>query len=72
MSLPTLRNDLSKIYEPKAPAPTLRLATLKAAKELGLYVYVAMAPTYPESDIDDLRATLKAIAALDLTNHHIS
>jgi hypothetical protein len=24
-----------------------------------------MAPTYPESDVDDLRATLKAIAALD-------
>jgi len=65
MSLPTLRNDLSKIYEPKAPAPTLRLATLKAAKESGLHVYVAMAPTYPESDVDDLRATLKAIAALD-------
>jgi DNA repair photolyase len=65
MSLPTLRNDLSKIYEPKAPAPTQRLATLKAAKESGLYVYVAMAPTYPESDIDDLRATLKTIAALD-------
>jgi DNA repair photolyase len=65
MSLPTLRNDLSKIYEPKAPAPTQRLATLKAAKESGLHVYVAMAPTYPESDVDDLRATLKAIAALD-------
>ncbi len=65
MSLPTLRNDLSKIYEPKAPAPTLRLATLKAAKKLGLHVYVAMAPTYPESDVNDLRATLKAIAALD-------
>jgi DNA repair photolyase len=65
MSLPTLRNDLSKIHEPKAPAPTQRLATLKAAKESGLHVYVAMAPTYPESDVDDLRATLKAIAALD-------
>jgi DNA repair photolyase len=61
MSLPTLRNDLSKIYEPKAPAPTQRLATLKAAKEAGLHVYVAMAPTYPECDEDDLRATMKAI-----------
>jgi DNA repair photolyase len=65
MSLPTLRNDLSKIYEPKAPAPSQRLATLKAAKESGLFVYVPMAPTYPESDIEDLRTTLKAIAALD-------
>jgi DNA repair photolyase len=65
MSLPTLRNDLSKLYEPKAPAPTQRLATLTAAKKSGLHVYVAMAPTYPESDVDDLRATLKAIATLD-------
>jgi DNA repair photolyase len=65
MSLPTLRNDLSKIYEPKAPAPTQRLATLKAAKDAGLHVYVAIAPTYPECDEDDLRATISAIKNLD-------
>jgi DNA repair photolyase len=64
MSLPTLRNDLAKVYEPKAPAPSQRLATLKAAVEAGLYVYVAMAPTYPECDEADLRATLKAVAEL--------
>ncbi|MBV8276735.1 MAG: hypothetical protein JO170_15955 [Verrucomicrobia bacterium] len=65
MSLPTLRNDLSKIYEPKAPAPTQRLATLVAAKRAGLHVFVAMAPTYPESESTDLKATLRAIAELD-------
>jgi len=65
MSLPTLRNDLSKIYEPKAPAPTQRLATLRAAKDAGLHVYVAIAPTYPECDEDDLRATISAIKNLD-------
>lgn len=65
MSLPTLRNDLAKVYEPKAPAPSLRLATLKAAVEAGLHVYVAMAPTYPECDEADLRATLKAVAELN-------
>ena len=65
MSLPTLRNDLAKIYEPKAPAPSQRLATLHAAKKAGLHVYVAMAPTYPECDETDLRATLKAVAELD-------
>lgn len=64
MSLPTLRNDLSKVYEPKAPAPSQRLATLHAAKEAGLHVYVAIAPTYPECDEADLRATLKAVAEL--------
>jgi DNA repair photolyase len=44
MSLPTLRNDLAKIYEPRAPAPSQRLAALHAAKGAGLHVYVAMAP----------------------------
>lgn len=65
MSLPTLRNDLAHIYEPKAPAPSQRLATLKAAKEAGLNVYVAIAPTYPDCDWNDLAATLKAVAELD-------
>jgi len=64
MSLPTLRNDLAKVYEPKAPAPSQRLAALRAAKESGLHVYVAMAPTYPECDEADLRATLRAVAEL--------
>ena len=64
MSLPTLRNDLAKLYEPKAPPPSTRLATLRAAKEAGLNVYVAMAPTYPECDEVDLRATLEAVVEL--------
>lgn len=64
MSLPTLRNDLSKIYEPKAPAPSQRLKTLQEAKATGLHVYVAVAPTYPECDEADLRATLGAIKEL--------
>jgi DNA repair photolyase len=65
MSLPTLRNDLAKVYEPRAPAPSQRLAALHAAKEAGLHVYVAVAPTYPECDEADLRATLKAVADLE-------
>jgi len=65
MSLPTLRNDLSRIYEPRAPAPSQRLATLQAAKEAGLHVYVAIAPTYPECDEADLRTTLSAVAGLE-------
>ena len=65
MSLPTLRNDLAKVYEPKARAPSQRLATLHAAKEAGLHVYVALAPTYPECDEADLRATLQAVAELE-------
>lgn len=65
ISLPTLRNDLAKVYEPKAPAPSQRLATLRAAKEVGLHVFAAMAPTYPECDQADLRATMEAIAELE-------
>jgi DNA repair photolyase len=65
MSLPTLRNDLAKVYEPKAPAPSQRLAALRAACQAGLHVYVAVAPTYPECDEADLRATLGTMAEVD-------
>lgn len=65
MSLPTLRNDLAKVYEPKAPAPSQRLATLRAGREAGLHVYVAVAPTYPECDEADLRSTLQAVAEVN-------
>ena len=65
MSLPTLNNDLARIYEPKAPAPSQRLATLHAARDAGLNIFVAMAPTYPECDAADLRATLQAVAKLN-------
>jgi DNA repair photolyase len=65
MSLPTLRNEIAKIYEPHAPAPSQRLATLIAAKKAGIHVYVAMAPTYPECDEADLRRTLQAVAKLN-------
>jgi DNA repair photolyase len=65
MSIPTLNNQLAKIYEPKAPAPTQRLAALQAAKAAGIPIYAAVAPTYPECDEADLRATLTALKALD-------
>ena len=65
MSLPTLSNELSRVYEPRAPSPSQRLATLRAAKAAGLHVYVAVAPTYPECDDVDLRATMTAVAELE-------
>lgn len=65
MSLPTLSNELARIYEPNAPAPTHRLETLRAAKAAGIPVYVAVAPTYPECNEADLRRTLAEIAKLD-------
>jgi DNA repair photolyase len=71
MSIPTLRNDLAKVYEPKAPAPSQRLAALQDAKKAGLNVFVALAPTYPECGEADLRATLEAVGELNpLTIFH--
>ena len=65
MSLPTLNDRLARIYEPHAPSPVQRLKTLQVARDAGLHVYVAVAPTYPECDEADLRATLEAVAELD-------
>ncbi len=65
MSLPTLDNELARIYEPNAPAPSRRLETLQAAKAADIPVYVAVAPTYPECDEADLRRTLTEVAKLD-------
>lgn len=71
MSLPTLDPILAKVYEPKAPAPRRRLETLKLAKDEGIPIYVAMAPTYPESKWKDLHETLHFIKQLDpLTIFH--
>jgi DNA repair photolyase len=65
MSLPTMRDDLARIYEPSAPGPRARLATLDMAVDRGIPVYVAMAPTFPECDEKDITDTMEAIAALD-------
>lgn len=64
MSLPTLNDQLARVYEPKAPAPTKRLETLKLAASMGIPVYVAVAPTYPEQGEEDLTKVLGAVAAL--------
>jgi len=65
MSLPTFRNDFARAYELKAPAPSQRPATLRAAKAAGLHVDVAVAPTYPDCNEADLRVTLQAVAEVE-------
>jgi DNA repair photolyase len=64
MSLPTLNDKLREVYEPWAPGVAARLKTLQKAAEEGIPLYVAVAPTYPECDEKDLRATLTAIQPL--------
>jgi DNA repair photolyase len=66
MSFPTTNEALQRVYEPTAPSPQSRLKALEKARDRGIPTYVAMAPTYPECDEADLRATLTAIAKLDL------
>ena len=65
MSLPTLNENFLRVYEPSAPGPVARLKTLRAARDAGLNIYVAVAPTYPECDETDFRATLQAVKDLD-------
>jgi DNA repair photolyase len=65
MSIPSLDDAWAKIYEPGAPGVKFRLETLQLAKEAGIPIYAAIAPTYPECDAADLEATLKAVAQLD-------
>ncbi|XHR28439.1 MAG: radical SAM protein [Chthoniobacteraceae bacterium] len=65
MSIPTLNDKLAQVYEPHAPSPSKRMETLKAAKDAGISVYVAIAPTYPECGEADIRATLAAVKELD-------
>ena len=65
MSLASLNDNLASIYEPNAPGPAARLRTLHAARDAGINVYVAMAPTPPECDAADLRKTLEEIRELN-------
>lgn len=65
MSIPTLSDKVARIYEPHAPSPSKRRETLRKAKVLGMHVYVAIAPTYPECDRDDLQAIFKAMVEIE-------
>ncbi len=64
MSIPTLDDKLSQIYEPGAPGPAMKLKALQEAVSAGLHVYVALAPTLPDDGEEGLRKTMKAVADL--------
>lgn len=65
MSIPTLSDRVARIYEPHAPSPSKRRETLRKAKVLGLHVYVAVAPTYPECDRADLESIFRAMLEIE-------
>jgi DNA repair photolyase len=63
-SLPHLDDDLAKVLEPKAPGPTDRLEMLREATDLGIPVYVAIAPFLPFhklSVLDDVVARVQPL-----------
>jgi len=64
MSLPTLDPKLAKIYEPHAPGPAQKLKVLREAKEAGLNIFIAMAPTLPDQGHAEITQTMKAIVEL--------
>lgn len=66
LSIPTLRNDLARVYEPAAPAPTQRLRVLQEAASCGIPTFVAIAPVFPECDDTDIRNTVEAVAKTDV------
>ena len=65
MSIPTLDDRLARLYEPKAPAPSRRLETLRLAAAKGIPVYAAVAPTYPEQGEAELAAVIGEIGRLN-------
>ena len=65
MSIPTLDDSLSQIYEPNAPGPQAKLRTLERAVAAGIHVFVALAPTLPDEGEAELRTTIDTIAAFN-------
>ena len=68
-SLPHLDDDLAKVLEPKAPPPTARLEMLREAAELGIPLYVAIAPFLPFHKIgllDEVVARVKPLRPTEI------
>jgi DNA repair photolyase len=61
VSLPTLNDRLSKIFEPKAPGPKQRFQLLEDAHAAGINTYVAVAPVYPEVGYKGLLEVFKNV-----------
>jgi len=61
ITITTLRAGLTKLLEPRAPRPDLRLAAVKQLREAGLAVGVSASPLIP--GITDREGDLEAVAA---------
>ncbi len=65
VSLPTLDAKLSKVYEGRSPSPEQRLKLLRAARDAGIPIYVAVAPVFPEVGKEGIYEIFHAIRELD-------
>ncbi len=66
-SLPHLDDALSRVLEPRASSPSRRLVTLERARDLGIPVYVAVAPFLPFHGVDILEDVLERVLPLEPT-----
>ncbi len=64
-SLPTLDDGLSRLYEPKAPAPSQRLKLLLDAHKEGIPTFVAVAPVFPECGYEGMVEVFNAVKEAD-------
>jgi len=60
-----LDDDLAAVLEPKAPAPSKRLAMLREASKTGIPVYVAVAPFMPFHSVAVLDVVMEAVIPLN-------
>lgn len=63
-SLMTLDDSIQRAYEPAASSPEARIRMLERAHEMGIPVFVALAPIPPETGEDDMRELFERIAPL--------
>jgi DNA repair photolyase len=66
-SLPHLDDDLAKVLEPRAAAPSARLEMLREAAQWGIPVYVAVAPFMPFHTLNVLDEVMANVAPLHPT-----
>jgi DNA repair photolyase len=64
-SLPHLDDALSRVLEPRASSPSRRLITLEKARDLGISVYVAVAPFLPFHGAEILEQVLERVLPLE-------
>jgi len=65
VSLPTLDDGLSRLYEPNAPGPKQRLKLLQDAHAEGIPTFVAVAPVFPECGYQGMLDVFNAVKEVD-------